>query len=129
MKRTKCYRPVNRDYMNKRNEWLSPTAMVIFAVAMLAGVSAKACDEVYLKIGAGYKVHSEILLNHKGVEYHLEDESHPVSFRGEIACQSGRYTYGVAKYSQWAQGWPVDNQDETNRVELFIDVKFTLWGS
>lgn len=129
MKRTKYYRPANRDYMKKRNEWLVPLLMTLAAFAMLASVSSKACDEIYLKVGAGYKVHSEILINHGGNQYYLEDESHPVSFRGEIACQSGRFTYGVAKYSQWMQGWPVDKQDETNRVELFIDVKFTLWGS
>lgn len=39
MKRTKYYRPASRDYMKKRNEWLFPTAMVIFAVGMLASVS------------------------------------------------------------------------------------------
>jgi len=129
MKRTKYYRPANRDYMKKRNEWLFPTAMVIFAVGMLAAVSAKACDEVYLKLGAGYKLQSEILINHQGQEYHFVDESHPVSFRGEIGCQSGRFTYGVSKYSQWFQGWPVDNKDESSRVEVFIDVKFSIWGS
>lgn len=102
-------------------------ALAFILLAMVS--SAKACEEVYLKVGAGYKIRSEMMLRHQGVRYHLEDESHPVSFRGELGCQSGRITYGVAKYSQWLQGWPVDNETETNRIEVFVDVKFTLWGS
>ena len=133
MKRTKYHRPVKMYYDKppKKSSYLLPwLCIALFAAyGLLSVTSAKACEEIYLKVGAGYKIRSEMMLRHQGVSYHLEDESHPVSFRGELGCQSGRITYGVAKYSQWLQGWPVDNETETNRIEVFVDVKFTLCGS
>lgn len=128
MKRTKYYRPANRDYMNKRNEWLFPTAMVIFSVAMLAGVSAKACDGVYLKVGTSYKTHSEAYTHVDGVDYQWKDHSSPIGARFELGAQKGRFTAGVAHYSQWGNGWPVNNDKEAARTEIFVDVKFDLWG-
>lgn len=114
--------------MNKRNEWIVPLLMTLVSVAMLASVSAKACDGVYIKVGASYKTHSEAYTHVDGVDYQWKDHSSPIGARFELGAQKGRFTAGVAHYSQWGNGWPVNNDAESERTEVFIDVKFDLWG-
>lgn len=125
MKRTKYYRPANRDYMNKRNELLVPLIMTLVSVAMLASVSSKACDEIYLKAGAGYKFSETDSMKMRDGRTAKLDIHSPISARIEIGKQHGNWSYGVSHHSQWLVGWPLDDRKEYNKTEAFIDYK---WG-
>lgn len=129
MKRTKYYRPANRDYMIRKTNLTSEIAMIVIAAAILfSACQARACDGVYLKVGTSYKTHSEAYTHVDGVDYQWKDHSSPIGARFELGAQKGRFTAGVAHYSQWGNGWPVNNNAESARTEVFIDVKFDLWG-
>lgn len=102
---------------------------IALAFVLLAMVSsAKACDGVYLKVGASYKTHSEAHTRVDGVDYQWKDHSSPIGARFELGAQKGKFTAGVAHYSQWGDGWPFNDAAEPSRTEIFFDVKFDLWG-
>lgn len=97
---------------------------IILAISLLAPIVN--ADEIYFKVGAGYKVAQHDSFRYQGQLYKFDDVS-PYSARFELGVQKGRFTYGVAHYSQWDSGFPFNDKEEPNRTELFIDVKFTLW--
>ena len=101
-------------------------ALAFILLAMVS--SAKSCEEIYLKVGASYKTHSEASTYHNGKTYQWADQSSPIGARFELGAQKGRISAGVAHYSQWGDGWPFNDADEPSRTEIFFDVKFDLWG-
>lgn len=124
MKRT-YHRPLNRDHMKRRDrEWGFVVILILVAVALLIGNSAQACDEVYFKVGAGYKFVEADSLTVKGVDHKVDGWS-PYSARFEIGKQKGAWTYGVSHHSQWLTGAPFNNIKEYHKTEFFVDYK---WG-
>lgn len=122
------YRPANRNHMRKPNNVLYPMALILAAFAMLYAASTKACDEVYLKVGAGYQfLRTDSLITEDGSRHKLTHTS-PISARIELGLQKGNLSYGIAHHSNWLSGWPVNNEPEFDKTEVFMDYKFTLWG-
>ena len=74
----------------------------------------------YLKMGAGYKVDQ--------TEIHYRDGStdHPISARFEAGIEKGSVTYGISHDSQWFTGWPLNDDMEFQKTEIFVDYKFTF---
>jgi len=127
MKRsTKYYRPANRKYMGKGGcPGAAIGCVLMFFIGVFTGFEATACDEIYLKVGASYKTHSEASTHHEGKDYQWKDQSSPIGARFELGKQKGNFSYGVAHYSQWGDGWPVNNDAESARTEIFIDYKWS----
>jgi len=76
----------------------------------------------YVKVGTGYKV------NETNIDWKDGSKSDPVVARIEVFKKSGAVTYGVSHSSQWFQGWPVNNELEYAKTEVFIDYTFTIGG-
>jgi len=112
----------------KKTNCMSEVALLTVAFVMLYAAGTKASDGIYLKVGASYKTHSEAYTNFDGEGYQWKDHSSPIGARFELGAQKGNITAGVAHYSQWADGWPVNNDKESARTEIFVDVKFDLFG-
>lgn len=122
------YRPANRNHMRNPTNNLYAYALIIAALIMLYSVSSKACDEVYLKIGAGYKFQQTEYLQTQDGARHTLDHTSPISARIEIGVQKGKLSYGLSHHSNWLSGWPVNNDTEYTKTELYVDYRFTLWG-
>ena len=77
-------------------------------------------EDIYLKVGAGYKVDQ--------TEIHYRDGStdHPISARFELGIEDDNITYGISHDSQWFTGWPLNDDMEFQKTEIFIDYKFTF---
>lgn len=97
----------------------------VFALGITA--KARACDGVYLKVGASYKTHAQSYALIRGNAYQWKDHSSRIGARFELGAQKGDFTFGAAHYSQWGDGWPVNSDKEAYRTELFVDYKFDLW--
>lgn len=104
-------------------------AAVIASALLMFSPSAKAdCDEIYLKVGAGYKFdeQKEIRLQQdSGKVYEIANS--PYSARFETGVECGNLTYGISHHSQWATGIPFNDTGEYYKTEFFIDYKFS-WG-
>jgi hypothetical protein len=100
--------------------------LIIILSILLAFVSsiAKAdCNKVYAKVGAGYKFIESTRFTVNNVSYPTDYHS-PYSARFELAIDCTNFTYGIAHHSQWLEGWPVNNHDEYEKTEIFIDFKY-----
>lgn len=89
-------------------------------------VSAHACDEVYFKVGAGYKFDETDSWMVNGVDHKIDDWS-PYSARIEIGRQQGPWSYGISHHSQWLTGAPFNDAKEYHKTEVFVDYKWS-WG-
>lgn len=84
MKRNQYYRPLNRDYMNKkRPNHLFAIAALIAAFVMIYAAGTKACDELYL--GAW--------------SYHISEERDLNETHYLLACEKRTYIVGGMKNS------------------------------
>lgn len=84
MKRTKYYRPANRDYMIRKTNLTSEIAMLVIAAAILfSACQAKACDEVY--VGAA--------------SYHVNDDRDLKSVHALLSCEKSGYIVGAMENS------------------------------
>jgi hypothetical protein len=102
--------------------------LFVIASGLLESLDATACAEVYFKVGAGYQfLRTESLIMQDGSKQQLAHTS-PISARIELGVQKGNLSYGIAHHSNWFAGWPVNNDPEFDKSEVFIDYKFTLWG-
>lgn len=96
-------------------------AWVLFA---FMGPHAQACDQVYAKVGAGYKLEEENTVIIDGERYnriHID----PYSARFELGCRNGPWTYGASHHSQWGTGWPINERREPYKTEFFIDYEWS----
>jgi hypothetical protein len=90
-------------------------SLIIIAAVLLSG-----CSTTYLKVGAGYK------FRESDIDWRDGSTSHPVSARVELYQTHGAVSYGIAHHSQWLQGWPLNDDLEYGKTELFIDYTFEL---
>jgi hypothetical protein len=101
-------------------------AILIMLGALLGLVApANACDEIYFKVGTGYKVTEEDGFNLDGKHYQNKYHS-DLSARFEVGYEKGNVTYGFTHRSQWTEGWPFNNHGEYEVNEFFVDYKFSL---
>ena len=86
----------------------------LLAVAVSLVMVGCAGHVPYAKIGVGLK---------KEVEIHWRDGStnHPLSARMEAGFENGPWTYGLSHHSQWLTGWPINNDSEYSKYEIFAD--------
>jgi curved DNA-binding protein CbpA len=108
-------------------------ALVAITVALLLSGVANAGDySYYVKVGAGYKVaepdHAIFVVDGESRELWLNTGS-PISARMEVGIETGSLTFGVAHYSQWFDGWPVNEREENYKTEIFVDYKFSFGGN
>lgn len=102
-------------------------AVVIVSSLLIFSPDAKAdCDEIYLKVGAGYKFDEQDSVELLGEEYKYANVS-PYSARIETGVECGSLTYGISHHSQWATGFPFNETGEYYKTEIFLDYKFS-WG-
>lgn len=85
-------------------------------------------DKTYVTIGAGYKFQETNLrfTDDTGV---TTDWEKPISARIEIYYQYNKnVTFGISHHSQYFTGWPVNDEKEYSKTEIFIDYTFNLGG-
>jgi len=99
---------------------------------LLAALTAPAsglCVEVYpyIAIGAGYKIHEP---NYAKVD----GEVIRVSFGGKDTAlleagfeYKNSISFGIKHDSQWSTGWPINDEYEYHKTELFI--RYKIGGS
>lgn len=97
-----------------------------YLILIMLASPVMACDEIYLKVGTGYKFDEQDKINFEGVNYDYINVS-PYSARIETGVECGNLTYGISHHSQWATGFPFNETGEYYKTELFIDYKFS-WG-
>jgi len=98
-------------------------SIIVLAALTTFTAHANMADDIYFKVGIAYKV-GETDLYFKGKRF-----NEPLAARLELGvdnCIIKRLTCGVAHYSQWLTGWPVNNDKEYNVNHIFIDYKITL---
>lgn len=117
-------------------EWLTfiliLLCLTIIGLLLLVATAPDAeanCDEVYLKVGTGYKFAEQNGLNIRvggeTITYKLDNDR--ISARFEAGVECGRLTWGVAHHSQWFSGYPFNDRWEYHKTEFFVDYKFS-WG-
>jgi hypothetical protein len=98
---------------------------LVILVCGLADFASAECSEIYVKVGAGYKIAENDKITFNGKDYEI-DHTHPISARFEIAKECGNVSFGVAHHSQWATGAPFNDKKEYQKTEFFVDYKFSL---
>lgn len=112
---------------HKRGAYAAATFLIICASFAFFSYNAEAdCDEIYLKVGTGYKFDEQNKAVLEGVEYEYTNVS-PYSARIETGVECGNLTYGISHHSQWATGFPFNETGEYYKTEIFLDYKFS-WG-
>ena len=98
-----------------------------YLILLLLSSPVMACDETYIKIGAGYKLDQTDHFTNKntGERFNI-DFNDPLSARIEIGVQKGNVSYGVSHHSNWLTGFPFNDEGEVQKTEIFIDYKFSL---
>lgn len=99
----------------------------IFSVAFVfcANKAKSDCDEIYLKVGSGYKFVETEYIDSRTTGNRIYINSDPISARIETGVECGNLTYGVSHHSQWRTGFPFNDKKEMNKTEIFIDYKFS----
>lgn len=91
-------------------------------------LTASAVDDIYLKVGAGYKLSEPRTVELQGLPYNA-NFGHPLTARVELGVEvSPKLTIGVAHHSHWLSGKPVNDEYEYFKTEFFVDYKFSLLG-
>ena len=94
-------------------------------------------NKTYITIGAGYKFMESIKrYSRNTTDYSVYGpvqettqtyDSSPISARIEIGYQySKSVKFGISHHSQWLTGWPINDDKEYSKTELFIDYTFYL---
>lgn len=74
----------------------------------------------YVKAGIGLKIQET------DIKWYDGSSNHPVAARLEAGKRMGSWTYGISHTSQWFTGWPVNNNNEYQKTELFLDYEWNL---
>jgi len=100
------------------------TASIIF---MLTACSSIPCSGLYGKIGAGYALSDSY--TEQGVDDYgsVFKKNSPYVARLEAFTKCGNnINIGYSHRSQWLTGWPINDDKESNRDEVFFDYAFKL---
>jgi len=97
-----------------------------YLILLLLASPVMACDETYIKIGAGYKLEETSSIKDQKTGRKTDIISDPISARIEFGIERGNITYGVSHHSQWRTGFPFNDKGELNKTEVYIDYKFSL---
>lgn len=103
--------------------------IALFNISLLALIILFTCEakaDIYIKIGTGYKLIETDHITRANGEKIYYNTGGKLSARIEIGKESGNWTYGLSHHSQWAAGFPFNDQTEPQKTELFIDYKWTL---
>lgn len=111
---------------NQNSTFVIGLVILSMVLLVLARESKADCDEIYLKIGTGYKFDEQDSIVYEGVELYYAQVS-PYSARIESGVECGNLTYGISHHSQWATGFPFNETGEYYKTEFFIDYKIS-WG-
>ncbi len=98
---------------------------VVSLIFIVAFVALSGCSTTpYVKVGAGYKFDEPTMYwtNHDTGVVNKQDD--PISARLEVGLEDGNWTYGVSHHSQWATGYPFNNEGEHYKTEVFIDYTY-----
>lgn len=99
---------------------------LLFWGSILGQFNKVKADELYLKIGSGYKlIETNNVLMDSGERIYYETGG-KISARIEFGKERGNWTYGVSHHSQWFSGFPFNDRTETHVTELFVDYKWEL---
>ncbi len=112
----------NKPKLNKPTEYIIVTLLIIIACMVMPDANADDWkDDVYFKVGAGYKL-NENTMYIDGIKVRKA-----ITARFVIGYQvSDRLSVGYTHRSQWSEGAPFNKRGEYAVDELFIDYKFTL---
>ena len=82
-------------------------------------------SKTYITLGAGYKfMETDIVFRNSKGEF---NNNNPISARIELGYQySKNIRFGISHHSQWLAGWPINDDAEYGKTELFIDYTFNL---
>lgn len=86
----------------------------------------KFLNKTYVTVGTGYKFMEKTLwfTDDAGIKHTWND---PWTARIEIGYQySKNVRFGISHHSQWLTGWPLNDDNEYHKTEIFIDYTFTL---
>ena len=100
------------------------------ALALLAILSFPATAEdlsAYFKVGTGYKLQETDHITRTNDEVIYFATGGKFSARIELGAEKGPWSFGLSHHSQWGTGWPVNDGDEYQKTEIFVDYKFTLF--
>lgn len=92
---------------------------LLFALLLTSEAFA---DEVYVSVGAAYKIDETYIVGFKNTQINTTDTA-----EFEIGVQKENLSYGFRHVSNWSKGWPVNNEDEYIKNELFIEYRFNLF--
>lgn len=105
----------------------------LILICVLISSFANARDyNYYVKIGTGYKIEEPKydIVVFDNVEYKVaRDYGSKATARFEIGVEKGNLTFGFSHHSQWLEGWPINNEPEYFKTELFVDYKFYVSGN
>lgn len=102
------------------------TSFNLLLLLLIVIFSSSSKADVYLKIGAGYKlIETDYIVRTTGEKIYFNTGG-PISARIEFGQEKGNWTYGVSHHSQWFAGFPVNDGDEYQKTEIFVDYKFSL---
>jgi len=93
-----------------------------YLILLILASPVMACDEIYLKVGTGYKFDEQNRIQVGENIYYYENS--PYSARFETGVECGNLTYGIGHHSQWATGFPLNDTGEYYKTEFFIDYGF-----
>lgn len=103
----------------------------LFLTLSMLSLNCAAIDysNIYFKVGVGHKIQEpDAMTLDKGEP---TERTIPATFgdkttaRFELGYEyNRRITFGVSHHSQWFEGWPVNNNNEYYKTELFVDIKF-----
>lgn len=93
----------------------------------LISVPVYSCDDVYLKVGAGYKISQPDKFTNKesGQNFEIVFDD-PLTARIEIGVERGNVSYGISHHSNWLTGFPFNDEQEIHKTEIFVDYKWSL---
>jgi len=112
--------------MNKQTKF-AIFSLAFSILAFFVAANSKAdCDEIYFKVGTGYKFdeQTKIRLDRDNSRVY-EIANSPYSARFETGVECGNLTYGLSHHSQWSTGAPFNKTGEYYKTEIFIDYKFS----
>lgn len=100
--------------------------LLILMAVIFSSTSKADCDEIYFKVGTGYKFdeQTKIRLDRDNSRVY-EIANSPYSARFETGVECGNLTYGLSHHSQWSTGAPFNKTGEYYKTEIFIDYKFS----
>lgn len=77
--------------------------------------------DIYVSVGAAYKFNETYIVGFEGTQINTADTA-----QFEVGVQEGNLSYGFRHVSNWSKGWPVNDEDEYVKDELFIEYRFNL---